>query len=169
MATYTGADKRLAYLFGRTKDMTGATSTTDGAQGIIPKPKAGDNLKFLRGDGEWAEAQAGDPARELTQEEYDALTEAEKMNGTTYYITDARATGGDIVKRSINYSGGGMPGQGYTGSDLILRDANGNISGVWYIDGQGNWTEYTTGGGSGIGFLRLSNGQSYISTEEQGT
>lgn len=88
MARYTGSDKRLAYLFGRTKDMTGATSEVDGAQGIIPKPKAGDNLKFLRGDGEWAEAQAGDPSRELTQEEYDALTEEEKMNGTTYYITD---------------------------------------------------------------------------------
>lgn len=88
MARYTGSDKRLAYLFGRTQDMTGATSTTDGAQGIIPKPEAGDNLKFLRGDGEWAEAQAGDPSRELTQEEYDALPEAEKMNGTTYYITD---------------------------------------------------------------------------------
>lgn len=88
MATYTGSDKRLAYLFGRTEDMQGATSEADGAQGIIPKPEAGDNLKFLRGDGEWAEAQAGDPSRELTQEEYDALTEEEKMNGTTYYITD---------------------------------------------------------------------------------
>lgn len=88
MATYTGSDKRLAYLFRRTEDMQGATSESDGAQGIIPKPKAGDNLKFLRGDGEWAEAQAGDPSRELTQEEYDALTEEEKMNGTTYYITD---------------------------------------------------------------------------------
>ena len=76
---------------------------------------------------------------------------------------------GVIMKNGINYSGGGMPGAGYTGSDLILRDANGDISGVWYIDSQGNWTEYTTGGGSGIGFLRLSNGQSYISTEEQGT
>lgn len=56
MATYTGADKRLAYLFRRTEDMTGATSEADGAQGIIPKPEAGDNLKFLRGDGTWAEA-----------------------------------------------------------------------------------------------------------------
>lgn len=88
MATYTGSDKRLAYLFGRTQNMQGATSEAAGTQGIIPKPEAGDNLKFLRGDGEWAEAQAGDPSRELTQEEYDALTEEEKMNGTTYYITD---------------------------------------------------------------------------------
>lgn len=88
MATYTGSDKRLAYLFSRTQDMQGATSTTDGAQGIIPKPKAGDNLKFLRGDGEWAEAGGNVHEMELTQEEYDALPEEEKMNGTTYYITD---------------------------------------------------------------------------------
>lgn len=56
MATYTGSDKRLAYLFGRTQDMTGATASTDGAAGIIPAPEAGDEEKFLRGDGEWAEA-----------------------------------------------------------------------------------------------------------------
>lgn len=88
MATYTGSDKRLAYLFGRTQNMQGATSESDGAQGIIPKPEAGDNLKFLRGDGEWAEAGGNVHEMELTQEEYDALPEAEKMNGTTYYITD---------------------------------------------------------------------------------
>lgn len=62
---------------------------------------------------------------------------------------------GVIMKNGINYSGGGMSGQGYTGSDLILRDAQGNISGVWYIDGEGHWVEYTKGGGSGhsFGFL----------------
>ena len=92
MATYTGADKRLAYLFGRTQDMQGATSETDGAQGIIPKPEAGDNLKFLRGDGEWAEAGGNVHEMELTQEEYDALPEEEKMNGTTYYITDGEGS-----------------------------------------------------------------------------
>ena len=31
---------------------------------------------------------------ELTQAEYDALSEEEKMNGTTYYITDAESSGG---------------------------------------------------------------------------
>ena len=58
---------------------------------------------------------------------------------------------GVIMKNGINYSGGGMPGQGYTGSDLILRDPWGNINGVWYVDSHGTWTEYTTGGGGGEG------------------
>ena len=33
---------------------TGATSSTDGADGLVPGPKAGDEKKFLKGDGTWA-------------------------------------------------------------------------------------------------------------------
>lgn len=32
---------------------TGATSSTDGAAGIVPKPLAGDQNKYLKGDGTW--------------------------------------------------------------------------------------------------------------------
>ena len=34
--------------------MTGATSTVDGASGLVPVPLAGDQNKYLRGDGTWA-------------------------------------------------------------------------------------------------------------------
>lgn len=34
----------------------GATASTDGTSGLVPKPVAGENDKFLRGDGTWAEA-----------------------------------------------------------------------------------------------------------------
>lgn len=34
--------------------MTGATATSDGISGLVPVPTAGDQLKFLRGDGTWA-------------------------------------------------------------------------------------------------------------------
>lgn len=33
---------------------TGATSSTDGSDGLVPGPKAGDEKKFLQGDGTWA-------------------------------------------------------------------------------------------------------------------
>ena len=36
--------------------MTGATSSTDGVAGLVPAPHAGDQAKFLRGDGTWATA-----------------------------------------------------------------------------------------------------------------
>lgn len=38
------------------KEMTGATAETDGKAGLVPQPKKGDQVKFLRGDGTWAQA-----------------------------------------------------------------------------------------------------------------
>lgn len=37
------------------KTMTGATATVAGAAGIVPQPAAGDQGKFLRGDGTWVD------------------------------------------------------------------------------------------------------------------
>lgn len=39
---------------GAVNDMQGATSSADGAHGLAPQPLAGDNEKFLKGDGTWA-------------------------------------------------------------------------------------------------------------------
>ena len=33
--------------------MVGATDSTNGVQGLVPQPMAGEHLKFLRGDGTW--------------------------------------------------------------------------------------------------------------------
>ena len=38
------------------KDFTGATAEAAGKRGMVPEPKAGENNKFLRGDGTWADA-----------------------------------------------------------------------------------------------------------------
>jgi hypothetical protein len=35
-------------------DMTGATDSVDGKAGSVPAPKAGEESKFLRGDGTWS-------------------------------------------------------------------------------------------------------------------
>ena len=40
-------------------DFEGATSSADGAAGQVPAPSAGDNEKFLRGDGTWAAVAGG--------------------------------------------------------------------------------------------------------------
>ena len=42
--------------------MTGATSIVGGASGMVPAPQAGDENKFLRGDGTWATVSSGSPA-----------------------------------------------------------------------------------------------------------
>lgn len=133
-------------------DVTGATSQTAGVHGLVPAPAAGDESKFLKGDGTWDTVSAGAdveanpqdtpsdtlstigidgvvyeiegggggsdvvvdptitsgtkiaditvdgdtsslyaPEVSLTYAEYIALTEQEKNNGTTYYITDMDA------------------------------------------------------------------------------
>lgn len=39
-------------------DMTGATASADGAHGLVPQPLAGDEAKFLKGDGTWDDVPA---------------------------------------------------------------------------------------------------------------
>ena len=41
------------------KDMIGANDYNGGLNGLVPAPAAGDNNKFLRGDGTWAEVESG--------------------------------------------------------------------------------------------------------------
>lgn len=43
---------------GTVNDMTGATSSTAGIHGLVPAPAAGDNTKFLGGDGTWKDVPA---------------------------------------------------------------------------------------------------------------
>ena len=44
----------------------GATSTNDGIAGLVPVPKAGDQGKFLSGDGTWVAIQGSIPQETLT-------------------------------------------------------------------------------------------------------
>ena len=48
--------------------MRGATENANGAAGLVPMPVAGDQLKFLRGDGTWATVTA-----ELSQEDRESI------------------------------------------------------------------------------------------------
>jgi len=41
------------------EDFTGATASTDGTHGLVPAPEAGDQDKYLKGDGTWAEGGGG--------------------------------------------------------------------------------------------------------------
>lgn len=43
-------------------EMGGATSTSNGSAGLVPQPMAGDQNKFLRGDGTWAVVDIGQTA-----------------------------------------------------------------------------------------------------------
>ena len=63
--TYSGTDRwkaRATQLLNQSStvsDMTGATASTPGTHGLVPAPAAGDNEKFLRGDGTWHSVSGG--------------------------------------------------------------------------------------------------------------
>ncbi len=46
-----------ADLTGTPTEFDGATASADGASGLVPKPEAGDQDKFLKGDGTWGTPQ----------------------------------------------------------------------------------------------------------------
>ena len=64
---------------------TGATASTDGVQGLVPGPLAGDEGKFLQGDGTW-----GTP----TDTTYTAGTNVQISSGNVISATDTTYTAG---------------------------------------------------------------------------
>ena len=76
-------------------DFTGATSSANGTSGLVPYPQAGEQAKFLRGDGSWATVTTGG------------------SGGTTYDIsvasgtTKLRLTGSDSTIDDIEFVGTG--------------------------------------------------------------
>ncbi len=91
MATYSGSDKRLQYLFQHGGGGSGG-SLEDLDDVEITNPTDGDALVYDGEEEKWVNGEGGGGnANEqvLTKAEYDALTEEQKMNNTTYYINDA--------------------------------------------------------------------------------
>lgn len=79
---------------------------------------------------QWSIANAGIKIRELTQEQYEALTDIEKMDGTIYFVTDEAGGGGGSAELSADMTvvkavGGISVGTTYeagTSLEEILRD-----------------------------------------------
>lgn len=53
-------DGHGASYFAQNQSMTGASSGTAGATGLVPAPAAGDQVKYLKGDGTWAKPAASE-------------------------------------------------------------------------------------------------------------
>ena len=121
----------------------GGTGLPDGGTTgqVLTKQSATD------GDADWADAAGGVDHVELTQAEYDALSQAEKENGTVYFVTDAPSGGGGggltVVRQAVTtnittawgsslYISDAIPlniPSGKTGDDLVsvsFRGSGGN-------------------------------------------
>lgn len=70
-----------------TNSFTGATASADGTKGYVPAPQAGDEEKFLRGDGQWAKNKSSSNFTGSVQQ-WDALTLEEKDEYETMDFID---------------------------------------------------------------------------------
>lgn len=64
---------------------TGATASTDGVQGLVPGPLAGDEDKYLKGDGTWGTVQAGPTVVQTTGT---STTDVMSQNAATSMVFD---------------------------------------------------------------------------------
>ena len=71
--------------------MKGASDTSDGTKGLVPQPSLGDQEKFLKGDGSWAEI----PQPTVTVDEVLNATSLNPVaNKTVYAALQEKVTGG---------------------------------------------------------------------------
>lgn len=125
-------------------DFTGATSSVAGAAGLVPQPAAGDQDKYLKGDGTWGTISSTDtvyyinnPLEDLTTFSiYTDNTLTTTVSAQTLHI--AFTSGRVILRANVN---------GYRNSAYELVDALYDVDDAAYdfflIQGT---TEYTFGG-----------------------
>ena len=144
---------------------TGATASTDGVQGLVPGPLAGDEDKFLKADGTWAEA-----SYDVFTSIKNGLVPAPGSSSYRLYLLDSAGWAPQIVEYapSIDAANGNLlvvtekmsNGLNYTTHNYDLRmtgatsSANGKVGFVpkplvsdrdKFLKGDGTWGEVTTG------------------------
>ena len=77
--------------------MMGATDTYAGQSGLVPAPAAGDNKKFLRGDGKWVEVST-DASIKTLETQIESKANQEDLIKINTQITDVAASLNNYVK-----------------------------------------------------------------------
>lgn len=104
---------------GAVNDMVGATSATAGAHGLVPAPAAGDNTKFLGGDGTWKDVPA--ELSGLTDVDLTSLTDGQliRYNATAQKWENADVDSAPTSNSTNPVSSGGvfaaLPQMSYVG------------------------------------------------------
>ena len=86
-------------------EMTGATSVTDGAAGLVPKPDAGEQDYFLCANGEWKAVQGGGSSASAGTIKVEGTIDADEDwtkvgDNWVAYLVDSRITSDMIVTHS---------------------------------------------------------------------
>lgn len=125
--------------------MTGATASTDGVAGLVPAPHAGDQAKFLRGDGTWATAITSDikvrQALDTSNKNYPLLFSYAETSSTTTNIDNTSRRNNSIY---VNPSTGTVTATNFAGkinnhtvnadvpSNAVFTDTTYALSGTTY-------------------------------------
>ena len=83
--------------------MTGATSTEAGTSGLVPAPQAGEQNKFLRGDGHWVEV----PVVNLTEEQINAIPDLITTVGQINGDENTEGSFRQVIKQEVTNLIGG--------------------------------------------------------------
>lgn len=89
---------------------TGATASTDGVQGLVPGPLAGDEDKYLKGDGTWGTVQAGPT---VVQNTGTSTTDVMSQNAVTSMVYADPST-----KEKIKIGAGTSSSEGADGVEI---------------------------------------------------
>lgn len=125
--------------------MVGATNEINGTSGLVPKPNAGDNKKFLKGDGKWSEIPISDAVN--------------KQSSTTFASSTAVKTAYDkaVSAQSIAETAQNTANSAKTSVNSILSTVGASnaklltISGTYTATKTGPHLIIIVGGGGGGG------------------
>ena len=119
--------------------MIGATSSADGASGLVPKPVTGDNTKFLRGDGTWQTVSGGGGANiddTAGAGDTDKAWSADKLTtefgGKADKVSNATNNHFAALDSNGNLKDSGKKASDFASSSIVITDngivVNGNTS-----------------------------------------
>ena len=150
-------------------NFTGATSSTDGAAGLVPQPDSGDEGKYLKGDGTWdtvsgtgggeANQNAFSTVAVSGQDNVEAESSTDTLNlaaGSNVTITTTAASDTVTIAASdtdttySNFVGDDGLGAGSGTAGLVPAPADGTAAAGKYLKADGTWatppdTTYTFG------------------------
>lgn len=163
----SGIDEEMAKVSQLPGDMTGAGASTAGTHGLVPAPTAGDNEKFLRGDGTWQTVSGGGSATDV-QVNGVSITSSDVANIVTEGVYDSStnkiATMSDVPTSCISGSEVSSPLE-YTTSTIGVQKFNytGSTGTVVYSNDYG--TNISPPSNTFQYIAELTNGINFIATD----
>ena len=116
-------------------DVTGATSQTAGAHGLVPAPAAGDEGKFLKGDGTWSTISAGSASLA-------GLTDVDITTPADGDVLAYDATNQEWVNTAPSGGSSVIPNPVGTPTDTLTTvEIDGTVFDIAGSGGSGNYTE----------------------------